>query len=200
MKDLCQPNSKKVEQILDAAIAEFQEHGFAPASMDRVSARAGVSKRTVYKYFESKEKLFQSIYKRLMDQFIEGVDMRYEPGRDIREQLTELARAEGRMLTSPKVMRLARLVMSQILSRPELAGETQEKIDLTAIFQNMLEDAAADGQLRLDDPSEATAEFLSLLKGRAFWPVILGAPILTEAEMEGIIAGAVDMMMARYGT
>jgi TetR/AcrR family transcriptional regulator of autoinduction and epiphytic fitness len=40
-------------QILDAAVAEFQERGFAGASMDRIAERANVSKRTVYNHFDS---------------------------------------------------------------------------------------------------------------------------------------------------
>ena len=53
--DVGQTEDKR-SQILKAAELEFQEHGFQTTSMDRISARAGASKRTVYKHFESKEK------------------------------------------------------------------------------------------------------------------------------------------------
>ncbi|MEM9638070.1 MAG: helix-turn-helix domain-containing protein, partial [Pseudomonadota bacterium] len=39
----------KRAQIIEAAVQEFQDNGFAAASMDVISARAGVSKRTLYK-------------------------------------------------------------------------------------------------------------------------------------------------------
>ena len=50
-------SDQKKKQIVQAAIAEFQEKGYAGASMDRISERAQVSKRTVYNHFESKDVL-----------------------------------------------------------------------------------------------------------------------------------------------
>ncbi len=54
-------SDQKKKQIVEAAIAEFQEKGYAGASMDRISERAQVSKRTVYNHFESKDVLFKEI-------------------------------------------------------------------------------------------------------------------------------------------
>ena len=190
----------KQDQILEAALAEFQENGFAAASMDRVSARAGVSKRTVYKYYESKEKLFLEIILQLWGRISANVTVRYRTGIEIRVQLTDLATAKGRVLTDPEIMATSRLVVSEIIRSPELAGETQDKLEYRSFFVDMLRDATADGQLNVDDPEEAADEFLGLLKAKAFWPVIFGAPITTECEMTAIVENTVDMMMARYGT
>ena len=49
------------EHILYAAKTVFLEMGFERASMDMVAARAQTSKRTLYAYFESKEKLYLAI-------------------------------------------------------------------------------------------------------------------------------------------
>ncbi|MCF5632840.1 TetR family transcriptional regulator, partial [Pseudomonas syringae] len=46
---------QKREAIVLAAIAEFGDRGFEITSMDRIAARAEVSKRTVYNHFPSKE-------------------------------------------------------------------------------------------------------------------------------------------------
>ena len=47
------------DAILDAAWAVFAERGFARAKLDDVARRAGVSKGTLYLYFDSKERLFR---------------------------------------------------------------------------------------------------------------------------------------------
>lgn len=198
MRDESEHTACKNKQIVEAAIAEFLERGFADASMDRISARAEVSKRTVYKHFESKENLFLELINRHWERFAVLLDVQYDRTRDIRDQLTEFAEAEGRLLTSEDVMLTTRLVMSEILRRPELAERAQEKTDLSAALVSMLRDAAADGRLRLDDPSAAADEFLALIKGRAFWPVVFGAPVVSDAEMRSIIRNSVDMMMSRY--
>src|SRR5690606_882915 len=52
---------RKREAIIQAAIAEFRAHGFDITSMDKIAATAGVSKRTVYNHFPSKEELFAEI-------------------------------------------------------------------------------------------------------------------------------------------
>ena len=188
----------KIAQIIEAAILEFRENGFADASMDRISARAGVSKRTLYKHFESKENLFQGLISRHWERCTRPLDVRYDKTRPIRDQLLEIAEAEGRLLTSEEVMFTTRLVMSELLRRPELAEQNQQKTDFTESLVTMLEDAAADGKLCLDNPKSAAEEFLSLIKGRAFWPVVFGAPVVSEDDMTAIITSSVDMMMSRY--
>ncbi|MEO0914551.1 MAG: TetR/AcrR family transcriptional regulator [Pseudomonadota bacterium] len=177
---------QKYKQIIDAAVAEFQERGYSDASMDRVSARAEVSKRTVYKYFESKEKLFRVIVDTFTSRFAEMLDVRYQPGRPIREQLVELARAEGSILMSPDIMAMARMLISETLRSPDLAKKV-EGIDKARPFVDMFRGASDEGQLAALDPETAAQEFLALLKARAFWPQIFGADLVTGADMERIV-------------
>ncbi len=51
----------KREQILKGAMTVFLTSGYAGTSMDRVAAEAGVSKQTIYSYFQDKEGLFRSL-------------------------------------------------------------------------------------------------------------------------------------------
>ncbi|WP_170400005.1 TetR/AcrR family transcriptional regulator [Ruegeria arenilitoris] len=200
MSDCCAPNASKQAQIIEAAVAEFQEKGFASASMDRISTRAEVSKRTLYKYFESKENLFRSIVMELSNRFAAVRDIRYQPGRDIREQLTELAWAEGRILMMPEVIAMARMVISETLRNPEMAAAAQGKLDKTSIFVTMLKDAADDGQLQIEDPERAGQEFIGLIKAKAFWPMIFTGDVLSQEDMTATIDSSIDLILSRYGT
>lgn len=47
-------------ELLSAALEVFGERGFAATKLDDVAKRAGVSKGTVYLYFDSKEALFKA--------------------------------------------------------------------------------------------------------------------------------------------
>jgi AcrR family transcriptional regulator len=49
------------QRILDAAYGSFWRLGFARPSMDSIAATAGVTKRTVYKYFRSKDDLLAAV-------------------------------------------------------------------------------------------------------------------------------------------
>lgn len=199
MEPLPEATHQKREQIYHAAVVEFQERGFHDASMDRISENAGASKRTVYKYFESKEKLFQEMMRRHWDRFTESLSVTYAKDKDIRDQLTALGHAEGHLLTDPEVMAMTRLVMSEVLRSPELVGENQEKTDFKAAFETMLRDADADGALDIEDPRLAAEEFIALIKGKAFWPVVFGASVVTMDEMDKIVESSVEMIMSRYG-
>ncbi|MEL6452074.1 MAG: TetR/AcrR family transcriptional regulator [Pseudomonadota bacterium] len=188
----------KRAQIVEAALRVFEERGFAAASMDQVSARAGVSKRTVYKHFESKENLFRSIVDTLSARIADELVLTYTPGRDIRSQLTDWGMAEGRLLTSPDVMTMARVIVSETLRSPALAAEAQGKIDKTSALAAVLRAAHDDGQLHAPDAEAAAEAFLALIKARAFWPVIFGADIVTEAQMRAIVDTSVDMMTSHH--
>lgn len=199
MADVGGQTEEKRAQILRAAELEFQEHGFQNTSMDRISGRAGASKRTVYKHFESKEKLFQELIRRHWSRFAASLEVTYQKDQDIRDQLTKLGHSEGRLLSCPEVMATTRMVMSELLRSPELVEQNQEKTDFKYAFETMLQEAAADGQLDVEDPQQAAEEFISLIKGKAFWPVVFGAPVATKEEMSQIIDNSVEMMMRRYG-
>ncbi len=49
------------KDILEAALGEFAASGLGGARMDRIAERAGVNKRLIYYYFDSKESLFLAV-------------------------------------------------------------------------------------------------------------------------------------------
>lgn len=49
---------KSLAAILDAALAEFGERGYATAAVDGVCARGGISKGLMYHYYTGKDELF----------------------------------------------------------------------------------------------------------------------------------------------
>jgi len=52
------------QAILDAATAEFSEHGVGGARIERVAERAGLNKRLLYYYFGNKEDLYLAVLER----------------------------------------------------------------------------------------------------------------------------------------
>lgn len=60
------------QRILDAALAEFAEHGLAGARVDRIAAAAQANKAQIYSWFGSKDHLFDAVFfgslHRIMDE------------------------------------------------------------------------------------------------------------------------------------
>jgi AcrR family transcriptional regulator len=61
------------ERILNAARAEFAEHGFAKTKMRSIARRAGVSTGNLYTYFSNKDDLFCALVAPAVDQINEYV-------------------------------------------------------------------------------------------------------------------------------
>jgi AcrR family transcriptional regulator len=59
---------KTLRKILDAAIREFGEKGFAESSIVSITGRARVALGTFYTYFDSKEALFGALVRDMSDQ------------------------------------------------------------------------------------------------------------------------------------
>lgn len=56
------PNENELKQsIADLAYIRFSQHGFKKVTMDEIAAELAISKKTVYKHFESKEAILEEI-------------------------------------------------------------------------------------------------------------------------------------------
>ncbi|MBA1379024.1 TetR/AcrR family transcriptional regulator [Pseudomonas brassicacearum] len=191
---------RKREAILQAAIAEFRSSGFEVTSMDRIAATAGVSKRTVYNHFPSKEELFAEILNRLWNSITAEQDMPYRSQTPLREQLQTLLQAKLHLLADENFLDLARIAIAATIHSPERAqdmvsrmGEREE--GLTAWIRQ----AQADGRLKPVEPAFAAQQMHGLLKTFAFWPqVSMGQPSLTQEEQTRVIESALDMFLSRY--
>jgi AcrR family transcriptional regulator len=137
-------------RILAAATTEFARHGLAGARVDRIAQQAEGNKRLIYMYFGSKEKLFDAVLERSLEDLIEAVPFTPE------DLPTYAARVFDYRIEHPE---LVRLYIWRGLERPTLGeGErlSYEK-KLAAI-------AAAQQEGRLND-TYAPADVMALLIG-----------------------------------
>jgi TetR/AcrR family transcriptional regulator, regulator of autoinduction and epiphytic fitness len=191
---------RKRAAIIDAATAEFLSAGFDATSMDRIAARASVSKRTVYNHFPSKEALFASILLQLWDSTDTSADQSYSPRQPLREQLLKLLQKKLSLMNDDSFLALARVAIAAGIHSPDRArdivariGEREE--DLTVWVRA----AHADGRIRTEDPVFAAQQLQGLVKAFSFWPqVAMGQPRLGKAEQRRLAESAADMFLARY--
>lgn len=191
---------KKREQIIQAATIEFREQGFQGCSMDKISLRAQVSKRTVYNHFSSKEVLFFSILEQLSDQENELFPKRYNPSIPVETQLLEIARNEVELLQSSEIQQFSRILLGELVRSEEMAKMfDKQRPSCQANFTQWLNAARDDGALDIDDISIAVEQFFGLIKTGAFWPTLLRKHELTDYEKEKIISSTVSMFLKAYG-
>jgi AcrR family transcriptional regulator len=95
------PPDPKRESILSAAQVQFSRYGFRRTSMEDIARETGVSRASLYSYFENKEEIFQSLSIALHEEALgsaEGI-LKDETGRTNLEERVEgaLAAKVGRM-------------------------------------------------------------------------------------------------------
>jgi AcrR family transcriptional regulator len=61
-------------EIVDAALEVFAEKGFAAAKLDDIARRAGVSKATLYLYFDTKKGIFRAIARAAVASLLEALE------------------------------------------------------------------------------------------------------------------------------
>src|SRR5690349_25092463 len=62
-------------EILDAALKVFAHKGFAAARMEDIAKEAGVTKGTIYLYFENKEAVFKSLVRASVGSTLDTVSL-----------------------------------------------------------------------------------------------------------------------------
>ena len=65
-------------EILEAAFTEFARNGYAATTLDQIAERAGVTKGTIYVYFENKEHLFISMVREITKVTLDTVHGMFE--------------------------------------------------------------------------------------------------------------------------
>ena len=139
------------EEILDAAFEVFGEQGFARTRLEDVAQRAGVSKGTLYLYFDSKETLFREMVRaravtaiREGEAFVQGFQGSH------RDLLVAFLHRMYRVLREQNLSRISRLVQAELVSFPELALFYTQEVILPArrLMEAILARGLASGEFR----------------------------------------------------
>src|SRR3954452_9220816 len=77
----------KRQQIIEGARRVFIEMGFDAASMNDITRAAGVSKGTIYVYFENKEELFEALIEEERQTIFSNLYNALDPEQDPRDAL-----------------------------------------------------------------------------------------------------------------
>jgi AcrR family transcriptional regulator len=193
---------EKQEQILRGAAAVFAEDGYEGASMSRIAARAGVSKGTLYNYFDGKAEMFAAWMvlecQRTLSQIF---DTNATEG-DLATALRQIGLRILRMMISPTGITIHRMAVSESQKFPELSRAFYDAGPARAI-QHMaawLTAQTAAGHLTVNDPEFAAQQFFALCQTRL--GMLRNCGMLgnvTETDIERVVVGAVDMFLCYYG-
>ncbi len=122
--------AERPQEILEAAFLEFSRNGYAMTTLDQIAERAGVTKGTIYVYFESKEQLFISMVRELMKATLDTVQDMFERHEG---STADLLRAQfsfiyQHIVEDRRRREVVRMLISEASRFPELANRYHEEI------------------------------------------------------------------------
>lgn len=180
LSETCTENSKdKVEQILQGAMQEFLVHGYEGTSMDRVAASGGVSKATVYSYFQDKQGLFKALVERLAKERFQSVFGTQKLEGEPKIVLHNLAvKALNEMLQDDEYMAFMRVLIGESGRFPEIAQFCVASL-IKPTVDTLHHYLASHPELNISDP-EATARIIvgSLVNFVMTQKIMYGSDIL----------------------
>ena len=123
--DLAPASDPRMDHLLAMAKRTFTVKGFAATTMDDVAGAAGMSKKTLYKLFDSKTELFRAMLSRSLPQArFAGVPLQGPPTAQLRTLLRRIAD----VALSPDEIALQRLIVGERLASPGLGAMFSEVI------------------------------------------------------------------------
>ena len=192
----------KREQIVDGAKRVFMQKGFDAASMNDITREAGVSKGTIYVYFENKEDLFIAMVERERAAFLAALRTVLDSNKNVEAGLTEFGIKFLEHLTDDKIITAMRTVLGVRERMPDLCARFfRGPQNLRTVLIDFLTLHVGAGSLKIDDIDLAAGQFLDLASGSFFKFRLFGT--MPEAppreEIERVIRGAIHVFMSAYG-
>jgi AcrR family transcriptional regulator len=108
------------EEILDAALEVFAEHGLHGASTEEIARRAGISQPYVFRLFGTKKELYLAVVARCFRQTLELMQRSAE-GKRGEEALQAIGEAYGALLASDRVYLRAQMQAYAASEDPDVA-------------------------------------------------------------------------------
>jgi AcrR family transcriptional regulator len=195
-------DSRKRRQILDGARRVFLAHGFDAASMSDIADDAGVSKGTLYVYFDSKEDLFRALVAEEKAAQFPAIFAALDPGEaDVRTVLIRLGTAFTGFMMQPHVVTAKRTIVAMADRMPAMATEFFEQgpLQCMARLAEYFNSQVAAGRLVIPDTELAAMQFLDLTQSTLSLPLLFGvrAPA-SEARIAEVVESAVTVFLAAY--
>lgn len=187
------PRSMQAQQaILDAALALLAQDGFEAMSIEAIAARAGVGKKTIYRWWSSKEALVIDALKNVQQIKNPVIDTG-----SFRDDLIALFRNTLQIWSSPDTRDLLINLIGLMTSHPEVFQAYYDQVLADRLGQatRIVQQAQARGEVRQDLD---ISDILTLLAG-PIWSSLffnasnsLSTPLQPERLIDALLQGIAE--------
>ena len=186
-------------QLLAAALDLFIERGYAATRLDDVATRAGVSKGTLYLYFENKEDLFKAVVR---ENIVARISQTRELARQFsgpREQLLrQLVQRWWQQYGQTPAAGISKLIMAESGNFPEIARFFVDEViePWHRLYGEVITEGIARGEFRAVDVENFVHVVTAPLVMLTLWNRSFGACSPRGLDNERYLATALDAFLA----
>jgi AcrR family transcriptional regulator len=184
-------------EILEAALSVFAQKGYAGTRMDEIARRAGVTKGTIYLYFESKEAVFKSLVRDTIGAMLAGVTADIGNFQGSAKDLIRFALdAMAHLLTTSDRVVLPKIIIAESGNFPELARFYREEIidRGLALLSSLIERGIAQGEFRRVPLQHAVRLCIAPVLLGAIWRVTFSQFDTEPYDYKGLIDTHLDVL------
>ena len=184
-------------EILAAALKIYTSRGFAATRLEEVAKMAGISKGTLYLYFESKEALFKAVISEfVVPQIARAEEAAADYQGSIKELMLQLTEQWKTNVLQTDISGIPKIMMAEASNFPDLAKFYLENvIQRTHSFaEKLIKLGIERGEFRQCDPKYIVRVFITPMVFSAIWKHSM-APFDSEYDMNEYINNAVDNFM-----
>jgi len=167
----------RTAELLAAALDLFVEKGYAATRLDDVAALAGVSKGTLYLYFESKEALFQAVVRESIVPLLSAGEQAIARHTGTQAELLRTVFQDWwNQYGATKLAGISKLVMSEAGNFPEVGLFFQREVvePSLRLYRSIIEAGIANGEFRDVDADYAVRVMQGALVLASIWNQSIG--------------------------
>lgn len=160
------------DDILAAALRVFAETGYARARLEDVAREAGVSKATLYLYFDSKQAIFEALVRSAVVPNVERLEALVAGWQDSSAALLRtLVLAIARVVVESELSAFPKLIIAEAANFPDLAQFYRAQVieRVLGVLASIIERGIASGEFRPTDPRLAARLVIAPLLLSAIW-------------------------------
>ncbi|MEL6062070.1 MULTISPECIES: TetR/AcrR family transcriptional regulator C-terminal domain-containing protein [unclassified Methylobacterium] len=151
-------------RILAAAKPIFLKEGYELASIDAIAGSAGISKKTIYARFASKEDLFEAVIVRFIEENVPAVEQAAAQDGPVGERLHRIALAMLEVALTGDGIAVRRIIIAEAVRFPEFARLLHDfgVARVAPLIERCLEEGNASGEIAVENVTHAREMFVSL--------------------------------------
>ena len=186
----------RVEHILAVSTEFFLHEGYTGTTIEGIADAAGVSKRTIYSRYPTKEALFDAVIHRLVDRQL-AEEFVPAPDLPLAEALRRWAQAVFKSGLRPESRTLSSLLLREGHKFPEMTRILLDAVEYQFVIPlaTYLQAQQALGRIRPVACRQVAALFINLMTNEVARRELLLEPHDSLSDMEDFVAHAVDLVV-----